>query len=139
MEISSKNASLPVAILIFIAAGGYYYNAINTLSTDGAERIKARVQSGYIHDLSTDLMDDIEGGADDPDFESVSDMSIEFPSIWAKGIFSGKPVVRAEILVNGNPPPDGQNVRYFVMDYGVFFGWRIIREANSVEYTMKWF
>lgn len=61
---------------------------------------------------------------------------VEFTSIAARGKI-GAPVtlVRAEINVDGGPPPDGRSVRYFRMSTKfVGGGWMVLGESDSYSY-----
>jgi hypothetical protein len=71
--------------------------------------------------------------------ESVPDVvqrDVEFASIEAHGRM-GAPaiVVRAEITVDGGPPPDGRKVRYFrVMRKFMEDGWMVVGESSPYFY-----
>jgi len=63
---------------------------------------------------------------------------VEFSSIAARGKI-GAPVtlVRAEVTVDGGPPPDGRSVRYFRMSTKFTGGWMVIGESDSYGYLMQ--
>ena len=64
---------------------------------------------------------------------------VEFNSIAACGKIGG-PVtfVRADLTVDGGPPPDGRPVRYFrVSRKFVGGGWMVIGESDSYTYFMQ--
>ena len=64
---------------------------------------------------------------------------VEFTSIAARGKM-GAPVifVRAEITVDGGPPPDGRSVRYFRMSTKfIGGGWMVVCEGDSYGYFMQ--
>jgi hypothetical protein len=64
---------------------------------------------------------------------------VEFTSIAARGKI-GAPVtlVRAEITVDGSPPPDGRPVRYFRMSTKfIGGGWMVVGESDSYAYFMQ--
>jgi hypothetical protein len=64
---------------------------------------------------------------------------VEFKSIAARGKI-GAPVtlVRAEVMVDGGPPPDGRSIRYFrVTTRFVGGGWMVVGESDSYAYLMQ--
>ncbi len=65
--------------------------------------------------------------------------NVEFKSIAARGDMSGRvTIVRAEVTVDGGPPPDGRPVRYFrVSTKFVGGGWMVLGQSDSYAYFMK--
>jgi hypothetical protein len=63
---------------------------------------------------------------------------ITFGSARVKGQ-SGKRVLRVEIRVDGDLPPDGQPVRYFFAEHSLVTGWRIRGRARAWNYYSKLF
>jgi hypothetical protein len=63
---------------------------------------------------------------------------VEFASIAAHGRI-GTPVtlVRAEITVDGGPPPDGRSIRYFRVSPQYGGGWTVLGETDSYRYLME--
>ncbi len=64
---------------------------------------------------------------------------VEFTSIAARAKM-GAPVtlVRAEITVDGGPPPDGRSVRYFrISTKFMGGGWMVLGESDSYAYLMQ--
>jgi hypothetical protein len=73
------------------------------------------------------------------DVQPVVERDVEFTSIAARGKM-GAPatLVRAEITVDGGPPPDGRPVRYFRMSTKfVGGGWMVVGESDSYNYFMQ--
>jgi hypothetical protein len=64
---------------------------------------------------------------------------VEFTSIAARGKMGAMvTLVRAEVTVDGDPPPDGRSVRYFRMSTKfVGDGWMVLGESNSYNYFME--
>lgn len=60
---------------------------------------------------------------------------VEFASLSAHGL-PGIMVVRAEISVNGGPPPDGRPVRYLSLTRKVEGGWMVFTETDPVRYYL---
>lgn len=68
--------------------------------------------------------------------QEVVQRDVEFTSIGAHGRM-GAPVtlVRAEVTVDGGPPPDGHSVRYFrVSRKFMGGGWMVVGESDSYLY-----
>lgn len=60
---------------------------------------------------------------------------VEFTSLAAHGkIGGGVTLVRAEVTVDGGPPPDSRSVRYFSISRKLEGGWMVIGESNSYSY-----
>jgi hypothetical protein len=64
---------------------------------------------------------------------------VEFNSIAARGKIGGSVTfVRADLVVDGGPPPDGRPVRYFrVQRRFMGEGWMVIGESDSYTYLMQ--
>jgi hypothetical protein len=61
---------------------------------------------------------------------------IQFTSMAAHGrMGAGVTVVRAEVTVDGGPPPDGRAVRYFRMSHKFMEdGWLVVGESDAYFY-----
>jgi hypothetical protein len=66
----------------------------------------------------------------------VVQRDVEFTSIAAHGRMGAPAIlVRAEITVDGGPPPDGRSVRYFrVTRKFMEDGWMVVGESNGYSY-----
>lgn len=62
--------------------------------------------------------------------------NVEFPSIAARGEMGARVIiVRAEIIVDGGPPPDNRSVRYFrVSRKFTDEGWMVLGASDSYSY-----
>ena len=61
--------------------------------------------------------------------------NITFPSLKLRG--GGRNTyVRAEILVDGQPPPKGKSIRYFRFSHSSFVGYVYNEEATVVDYYL---
>lgn len=71
--------------------------------------------------------------------QPVVQRDVEFKSIAARGAIGGSvTLVRADITVDGGPPPDGRSVRYFrVQRKFMGGGWMVIGESDSYRYFMQ--
>lgn len=69
----------------------------------------------------------------------VVQRDVEFTSIAAHGRMGGMvTVVRAEVTVDGGPPPDGRPVRYFrVTRKFMDSGWMVVGETDSYNYLRE--
>jgi hypothetical protein len=66
---------------------------------------------------------------------SVVQRDVEFASMTAHGKLSGRVTyVRAEITVDGGPPPDGRSTRYFALSSKLGGGSMVVGETNSYSY-----
>jgi len=63
---------------------------------------------------------------------------VTFRSIKAHGALDDI-VVRADIRVDGGPPPVGDRVRYFRMHYSTITGWIMDYETTVVAYYLNIF
>ena len=53
----------------------------------------------------------------------------------AHGKLSGRVTyIRAEVTVDGGPPPDGRSIRYFALSSKLGGGWMVVGETNSYSY-----
>jgi len=64
---------------------------------------------------------------------------VEFNSIAARGKIGGAVTfIRAEVALDGGPPPDGRSVRYFRLSRKfIGGGWMVIGESDSYGYFMQ--
>jgi len=64
---------------------------------------------------------------------------VEFNSIAARGKIGGAVTfIRAEVALDGGPPPDGRSVRYFRLSRKfIGGGWMVIGESDPYGYFMQ--
>ena len=63
---------------------------------------------------------------------------VEFTSIQAHGRMGGPvTLVRADVTVDGGPPPDGRSTRYFRLSRKFTGGWMVVGESDSYRYLME--
>jgi len=133
-----------IAVLVIVAAFvGFRYNAMrSTVATEAADELRFWLAAEYMSMGLPALEQAIESGdaaaAELQAREIVARDRIEFPSLTARGA-PDDVVVRAEILVDGDTPPDGQSVRYFLMEHSTVTGWRMRREVTAVSYYLRFF
>jgi len=66
---------------------------------------------------------------------SIPAPEVEFASLSAHGLREIM-VVRAEVTVDGGPPPDGRPIRYLDLTTKVGGGWMVLAETNSLQYYL---
>ncbi len=71
--------------------------------------------------------------------ELLATQDIRFVSVKARGSDTDEVVVRLEVEVDGHDPPDGERVRYFVLEHSMTLGWRVVRETWAPAYYLKLF
>jgi hypothetical protein len=65
---------------------------------------------------------------------------VQFTSIAARGRMGGPvTLVRAELTVDGGPPPDGVSIRYFRISRKFTGGWMVVGKSDSYSYFMALF
>jgi hypothetical protein len=99
--------------------------------------LQAEYSGRYIGDLREAVESGDAAGAEALAGEIQAMQGIEFVSIGARG--TDEIVVRLEIEVEGQDPPDGERVRYFILEHSMLTGWRVKREAYWWSYYLKLF
>ena len=133
-----------VMVLIVVAAfvGYRYYAVQTTLETGGADELRFWLAAEYMAQGLPALEDAIERGdaaaAEAQALEIVARERIEFTEMSARGAPDDL-AVRVRIRVDGRPPPDGQEVRYFRMRHSTVTGWRMRRELTKLGYYLTLF
>lgn len=102
------------------------------------EAVRERLLSEYSgrgpRDLARIVTEAREGSPIEP-LPSVVQRDVEFTSMAAHGkIRSLTTYVRAEVTVDGGPPPDGRSIRYFCLSPKLGGGWMVVGESNSYNY-----
>ncbi len=130
------------AVVIAAAFLGYKVFLVHaSLGPEQLEEVRVYLRAEYSGRPVDDLRDAIASGhldrATDLAAEIQAMQDIEFVSIKARG--TDEVVVRLEIEVDGGPPPDGRNVRYYIMTHSMITGWRVKRPCSSWNYYLKLF
>jgi hypothetical protein len=68
----------------------------------------------------------------------ASTPDVELVSLSAHGL-PGIMVVRAEITIDGGPPPHGPSVRYLDLTTKVEGGWMVLAESDAIGYYLALF
>jgi hypothetical protein len=67
---------------------------------------------------------------------SLVERNVQFPSIAARGEMGARvTLVRAEVIVDGGPPPDGRSVRYFQVSRKLTGGWMVVGPSDSYSFS----
>lgn len=125
------------ALFVFIAIAGIRLSMLfQTVPDDGREAVRAWLVKDYeglgpkamaqmVDDYRTGLPVQVPHPAEVP--------QVEFVSLHAHGS-PHRMIVRAEVSVNGAPPPDGRPVRYLFLTTKFDGGWMVISETNEYSY-----
>jgi hypothetical protein len=70
--------------------------------------------------------------------EALRLSQISFASLKARG-HGDDVIVRAEIQIGDQDPPDGRRVRYFRMSHSLLTGWRVEAETSALAYYLMLF
>jgi len=128
------------AVVVILALVGFgvfrLVSARSTLDTQGTEELSMWLRAEY----ASRYLSNLDAATLTPeDVESLLALDrITFPSIRGNGTPSDM-VVRVEIEIDGQPPPDGRSVRYWRMEHSMLTGWRMQREANVLSYYLNVF
>ncbi|MDH3290514.1 MAG: hypothetical protein OEO20_08245 [Gemmatimonadota bacterium] len=131
------------ALVVLAGFVGYRYSAMRaTLATEAADELRmwlaAEYQAAGLPELERALAAGDRAAAERSAAEIIARDRISFVDLRARG----KPddlVVRAEIAVDGRPPPVGGAIRYFRMRYSTVSGWRLVRETTVLSYLLRIF
>ena len=115
------------------------YTRIRSVDNGMRDAVRERLVNEYSgrgpKDIARILAEAREGSPIEPVPERV-ERDVEFTSIAAHGRMGGAAIlVRAEITVDGGPPPDGRSVRYFrVMRKFMEGGWMVVGDSSAYFY-----
>ncbi len=132
-----------VALAVLAGFLGYRSYAMRaTLATEAADELRlwlgAEYQAAGLPALERALAAGDRAAAERSATEILARDRIAFVDLRARGT-PDDVVVRAEIAVDGRPPPVGAAVRYFRMQYSAVTGWRLARETTAVSYYLRIF
>lgn len=132
-----------VGVVVLVGFVGYRYAAMRaTLATDAADELRlwlaGEYQAAGLPELERALAAGDRAAAERSAAEIIARDRISFRDLRARGE-PNDVVVRAEIAVDGRPPPVGGAVRYFRMQYSTLTGWRLARETTALSYHLRVF
>jgi hypothetical protein len=129
----------PAIIALVVLVGFYALTFVvsrRALDDEALAPIRLQLQGEY----TTALLPGVD--PQNPDPEAVERLTalqrIEFASVSVRG-FGSDVIVRVEPRVDGQPPPDGRDVRYFRMSYSALTGWRLRRQSTAWRYYTRVF
>ena len=129
-----------IAILVGVAAIFTWQLLVthDTVAPEVADRLREVLAAEY----AGVVLPGIEAGVAQGDNAKVAEgvkrlksmmENITFPSLKSRG-GGGHFYVRAEILVDGGPPPKGESVRYFQFHHSTLLGYVYYQEALALDY-----
>lgn len=134
-----------IAVLLVAAALGVFYQVRmrSTLSTEAVEKLRpfivARVAGDALREMGGRSFEEMSPGERDALAARLPAADrVEIRSISAHGT-GERVVVRAEVLVDGKPPPDGKTLRYYSMHYSTLMGWSFDQEVGALSYWLELF
>jgi hypothetical protein len=124
-----------IALIAVIGFAGFrFISATSSIETAAAEELTFWLRSEYTSEYLTDDLVPDEAMAQ----QLLALDDIRFREMSARGTTDDL-VVRVEIAVDGAPPPFGDEVRYFRMEYSLLTQWRLNRETTKWSYYLKLF
>jgi len=134
------------AVAAVLALGGItglqVYSRVRPVNDAMRDAVRSRLLAEYSgrgpKDLARFVAEAREGSPVEP-VPALVQRDVEFTSVAARGTIGGATVVRAEVTVDGGPPPDGRAVRYFWVSrkFESDGDWLVMGESNSYQYLME--
>ena len=127
-----------VAVIALIAAiSGYrFFSRFQTVNDAQRDVLSTWLLKDYQGQGPHDLMKRVQeykAGLPVQPVTELKPMNIDFASLSAHGL-SDTMVVKAQITVDGGPPPDGGSVRYFYLTRNLDGVWFVFTETNEYSY-----
>jgi hypothetical protein len=139
VELKGWKAIAALAVVIAVLAGKFLAER-STLESEAADELRLWLRGEYVsrglHGVDTSQMTEEELQAKGEELLALNE--VEFASIAARGR-GDDVVVKVEIRVSGEEPPDGKPVRYFRMSHSTVTGWRVQHETPALSYYLKLF
>jgi hypothetical protein len=128
-----------VAVLaLLVYAGGTMLVRVRTVDDGMRNAVREQLLNDYSGRSPKDLARIVAEARSGSPIESVPALvqrNVEFTSITAHGKFGGQVAhVRAEVTVDGGPPPDGRSIRYFCLSPKLGGGWMVVAESSPYRY-----
>jgi hypothetical protein len=129
-----------VAIAVLVAFLGIaMFLRVRTVDDGMRNAVRERLVNEYSGRSPKDIARMVAEAREDLPIEAVPEIvqrDVEFTSIAAHGRMGAPAIlVRAEITVDGGPPPDGRTVRYFrVTRKFMEDGWMVVGESGPYFY-----
>jgi hypothetical protein len=125
-------------IVLAVYLGGTILVHLRPVDDGMRDAIRDRLQNEYSgrgpKDIARIVAEAREGSPVEA-LPSVVQRDVELVSLAAHGKLSGRVTyVRAVVMVDGGPPPDGRSIRYFALSSKLGGGWMVVGETNSYSY-----
>jgi hypothetical protein len=135
--IKVRGGGAVLLLMLALGVGAFrYMNVRSSLDTDAAASIKVWLRAEYTGRFLQHV------GSGDVDEEQAQQLlamdEIRLLSIDGMGPASDM-VVRVEVAVGNDAPPDGKAVRYYRMHHSELTGWVLDREATALSYYLNLF
>ncbi|MBI4666254.1 MAG: hypothetical protein HY751_07590 [Nitrospinae bacterium] len=118
-------AALAMVPLYFL----YYHASFSAGMPYALDVIKTQLAGSY-------YMAEIERQKAEGALTGVEKITVSLDDVEVKTFLRKRPVIRVKPLVNGEPPPDGKEYRYFVADYSPLIGWGAIYETGKTAWSL---
>jgi hypothetical protein len=148
MQIQLKGLPAVAVLILMVGFGAYRIHSMQTtLETDAVEKLKFWILSDYMRQELASVPKDGNSISEGQLGETAKNLQalerVEFTSIEAKGMWkTGKDsdvIVKVGLLVDGQPPPDGETTRSYKMEYSSITGWRVVHRTSVWSWRLKLF
>lgn len=142
-QLRGGQAVLGIAVVLGVLAFNLYLHnrpIDDNMRTAVRERLLKEYSGRGPKDLAR-IVSEARAGSPIEDIPEVVQRDVQFRSIAAHGKLRGSNIVlRADITVDGGPPPDGRAVRYFRLTHNVLNDtWIVLGDSNAYLYYSEWF
>jgi hypothetical protein len=136
IELTGWKAGVALAVILGVA-GVRFSMRFPTMTDDGREAVRTWLVNDYEGrgpKAVAQMVSDYRAGlpVHEPERPAVAPQ-VDFVSLGAHG-WRDAMVVRAEVTVDGSPPPDDRPVRYLFLTTKVGGGWMVLSEATEFRY-----
>ena len=133
-EIEIKGWPAVVILVLIVLFFGYrYFTASSEITPQTRESIQTYLDARY----AAHFLDDPEFLEDPDSFEDELLAGVDIVEIKVKG--RKEKIVRVEIAVNGQVPPDGESIKYFRVTDSMMMGEVFEGEVTSFSWHLKLF
>jgi hypothetical protein len=128
--------AIVVAVIVLAVSGYRIYSRFPSVNDAGREALRSWLVKDYTgrgpRALARRAADYRAGLSDRPMPVPAEEPKVEFVSLSAHGSPSDM-IARAEVSVDGGPPPDGRPVRYLFLTTKFEGGWMVFAETDSYQ------
>jgi len=130
--------ALVTLLVLLVYTGGTMFIRIRPVDDHMRDAVRTQLLNEYSGRSPRDLarlVNEARTGQPVENLPPLLQRDVQFPSFKAHGKMAGSVTyVRAEITVDGGPPPDGQTVRYFTVSRTLDGDWSVLGPASSLMY-----